>query len=54
MKKPPITVRVYAVLVFIPHYILAIIRRDKTRIKLYGLLIKLTAKGRFEIKENEE
>lgn len=54
MKKPPITARVHGVLVFIPYYILAIIRRDKARIKLYGLLIKLTAKGRFEIKEDEE
>lgn len=54
MKKPTIKDRVYGVFMLIPELYLAIIRGDKTRIELCGLLIKLTAKGRFEIKEEEK
>lgn len=54
MRKPTIKDRIQGVLMLIPELCLAIIRGDKTRIELCGLLIKLTAKGRFEIKEEEK
>ena len=52
MRKPTIKDRIWGVLMYIPEYIRAVIRNDKGSMELLKIIIKLTAKGDFEIDED--
>ena len=52
MRKPTIKDRIWGVLMYIPEYIRAVIRNDKGSMELLKIIIKLIAKGDFEIDED--
>lgn len=52
MRKPTIKDRIWGVLMYIPEYIGAVIRNDRESAELLKIIIKLIAKGDFEIDED--
>ena len=52
MRKPTIKDRIWGVLMYIPEYVKAVMRNDKGTMELLKIIIKLTAKGDFEIDED--
>lgn len=52
MRKPTIKDRIWGVLMYIPEYVRAVLRNDRNSAALLKIIIKLTAKGDFEIDED--
>ena len=52
MRKPTIKDRIWGVLMYIPEYVRAVISHNEPEVELLKIIIKLTAKGDFEIDED--